>query len=325
MFNRVLITGGTGTLGRAFIRRCLSLDCERVVCFSRDEWKQAMLEDEFDDHHALRLFLGDVRDYPRLRQACAGVDLVVAAAALKRIDAAAYNPTETTMTNVHGVENTIRAAVDAGVPQVIVISSDKAVAPTTHYGATKALAETTAVQSNTWTFPQGTCVSAVRYGNVLGSRGSVVQTWQRQAAKGQALTITDRRMSRFIMTIEQAVDLVLWTADHMLGGEIVVPNLPSATVTDLAEAVVPGHPTIEVGLRSGAEKLAESLLCDDEPRRTVCIDDYFVVTPAQRDWSSEKWIGAALAPDATYRSDLNERWLDAAQLRQLLLSTEALA
>jgi UDP-N-acetylglucosamine 4,6-dehydratase len=329
MNGRVLVTGCSGTFGKAFIRRCLNDGAERVVGISRNEWQQALMEDEFKDHPALRLFIGDVRDYNRLRQAMHGVDVVVAAAALKRIGTAAYNPQEATRTNVHGIENTIRAAVAEKVSRVIVVSSDKAVAPTTFYGQTKAMAETTAIQSNVWSHPQGCRVSCVRYGNVLGSRGSVIQHWQRQVKRGEALHITDARMSRFVMTIEQAVDLVEWTAGHMLGGEIVVPELPSVTITELAEAIAPGHPTVEVGVRDGSEKLAESLLCDDEPKRTVRVETpdlaYFVVTPQWNEWSTDVWPGARLPAATIYRSDLNERWLTADQIRSMLAATEAVA
>lgn len=335
----ILITGGTGTLGHALVRACLNREFQhthgdadqpfdRVIVYSRDEVKQAQMTAQFGKHPAFRAFLGDVRDYARLEQACRGVDVVVAAAALKRVDATAYNPMELLRTNVIGVENTIRAAVAAGVTHVVVVSSDKCVAPTTPYGVSKAMAETIAVTSNAWSWPLGTKVSAVRYGNVLGSRGSVVEMWRQQAAANLPLAITDERMSRFVMTIEQAVACVRFAVRTMIGGEIVVPVLPSAMVKDIANAVSIGHAFEIIGLRPGGEKLAESLLCDHEPPRTRRIDvspteAYYIVAPAQSDWWGGTWPGEPVAADLRYASDSNDRWLRPIDLRELMATSEA--
>lgn len=281
------------------------------------------MTDLFGAFPAFRAFLGDVRDVDRLRQACQGVDVVVAAAALKRVDATAYNPSELIKTNVLGVENTIRAAVDAKVKKVIVVSSDKCVAPTTPYGVSKAMAETTAVYSNTWAYPQGTKVAAVRYGNVLASRGSVIYRWRDQVARGAAVTLTDPRMSRFIMTIEDAVAVVVYAINEIRGGEVVVPVLASATLGTLADAVAPGYPVEVVGLRPGGEKLAESLLADDEIPRTRRAGRYFIVTPASNLWHDESWYGEPVEADFVYRSDQNTDWLSVAEVRALLAVTEA--
>lgn len=325
----ILVTGGSGTLGRAFTRYALAQNVwRRVICYSRDEWKQSQMITEFGSDPAFRAFIGDVRDYDRLRQACQGVDVVIAAAALKRVDATADNPMELLKTNVNGIENTIRAAADVGVKKVVVISSDKAVAPANPYGVSKAMAETVAATSNAWTHPRGTKVCAVRYGNVLGSRGSVVELWRNQMLAGSPITITDARMTRFAMTIEQAVTTVMVAMYWMDGGEIFIPVLPAVDVTTLAAAVTGGLPYKEIGLRLGGEKLHESLLSDDEMPRTMLFmceaAHHYVVKPIRREWSGDPWpwLGTSIPVDRTYRSDL-VRKLSVEEVAQLLTETEA--
>lgn len=337
MSRSILITGATGTFGRAYLRHALMLKLAedptilqwgRVIAYSRDEVKQAQLLDEFPAAPALRTFLGDVRDLERLRVAMRGVNAVIHAAALKRVDAGAYSPSETILTNVIGTMNVVAAAIEAGVEEVVVISSDKAVAPTNLYGASKFCSEVYAVQANSYA-GKHTRVMAVRYGNVLGSRGSVVHVWRKQVAEGRALTITDPKMSRFIMTIEEAVQLVDYARVYGVGGEVFVPSLPSAYMTDLAEAVAgEKYPRAVTGLRPGGEKMAEWLLNDEEVHRTRIHGPHFVVVPSQHDWISAdraRWTSLHnVDPGFQYRSDVNEHWLSAAQLRGLLATTEAL-
>jgi UDP-N-acetylglucosamine 4,6-dehydratase len=320
---RVLVTGGTGTFGRAFIRRLLRDQlAEAVVSYSRDEQKVAALYAEFGHERPFKAFLGDIRDTTRLGLALRGVDTVVHAAALKRVDVGAYSPSELIATNINGTMNLINAAIHAGVSKVVVLSSDKAVAPINLYGATKYCAETYAVQANSYRRDDVPRIAAVRYGNILGSRGSVIGIWREQAAAQRRLTLTHPDMTRFIMTIEQAADLVLFAIDKMLGGEVFLPRLPSAYMVDLARAVVP-HADIEfTGLRPGGEKMAERLLNDEEVRRTVRSR---TATPCcRRTTSGRQWGGpgrrcrrasvtaATPAPSSTRRA-----------LRALIADTEA--
>lgn len=323
-----LVTGGSGTLGRAWIRVALAHPEGRVICYSRNEHMQAQLIDEFGHHPEFRAFLGDVRDYDRLKQACRGVETVIAAAALKRVESTAYNPTELTKTNVIGVENTIRAAAAGGVGKVVLISSDKAVCPANPYGVSKAMAETVAIMSNSWCHPAGLRVCAVRYGNVLGSRGSVIETWRKQMAKGEPFRLTDLRMTRFAMSIADAVACVRFAVRWMHGGEVFIPSLPSVHLEDVARAVNQDWPQEVVGLRSGGEKLHESLLSAEEATRTVAVDDgYYVVHPSYRDWSGEAWPakGTRVPEGFTYTSDRNMVWLNPEQTRLMIQETETLA
>lgn len=339
MSRSVLVTGITGTFGRAFLQHCVSTGGRwtRIVGYSRDEWKQSQITEEFGDKlPALRMFLGDVRDAERLGMAMRGIDDVIHAAALKRIDAGTYSPSEMIVTNVLGTMNVVNAAIKENASRVVVISSDKACAPTNLYGMTKGCAESYAVHSNTYGFPSGTYVAAVRYGNIIGSRGSVLHRWREQAAKGDPLTVTDDRMTRFVMTIEDAVELVEYGLTKMVGGEIFVPVLDTCTVVDLASASVdvdvPRPAVTFTGLRPGGEKLAESLLNDaDEPVRTRRLSGkYLVVTPGHHEWTArDKWGGVGCEADArNYRSDnpgpLGNKRLTVDQLRALLAATGAL-
>ena len=302
---RVAVTGITGTFGRAFARHVLAHGLvERLVGVSRDELKQADMAADHVDDAPLRLFLGDVRDEARMADAFYGCDAVVHAAALKRVDAVAYNPSEVIKTNVDGTQNVIRAALTAHVGRVLVISSDKAVAPVNLYGTSKLMAEHVAVHANSYAHPRGTRVAVLRYGNVLGSRGSVVYVWKRQAEASLPLTITDFRMARFMLTIETAVKLALDAVAQMHGGEVFVPVLPTARMVDVARAIGGDECEMrEVGLRPGGEKLAEALLSDEEPVRTLRVGQFYVVRPHVQSWGVPSWRGDALSPEFRYVSD----------------------
>lgn len=301
-----------------------------VVSYSRDEMKAADVVEEFRGDPPFKAFLGDVRDSTRLSMALKGVDVVVHAAALKRVDVGAYSPSELIATNILGTMNVVNAAIDAQVKRVVVISSDKACAPTNLYGATKMCAETYAVQANSYGYPQGTRICAVRYGNILGSRGSVIHIWRAQQKRGEPITVTDERMTRFVMTIEEACELIEFAIDHMQGGEVFIPALPSARMCDLARAVVgDGYPITFTGLRPGGEKLAESLLNDEEPSRTrMCSlsPDYFAIAPTHHEWvgSSHVWHGTTKTLEGPIRSDGEaQRFLSPADLAELMAGTEA--
>lgn len=317
---RLLITGGTGTLGSALARHYLAKGVERLVLLSRDEYKQAMLAAEFGDRLPVRFFLGDVRDQARLVEAFRGIDAVVHAAALKRVDAVAYDPGESIKTNVLGTINVIQAAVEAGVPRVLIVSSDKAVHATNFYGATKFLSEAYATAANAHTYPRGTCVASVRYGNVLGSRGSVIHVWRAQAAAGGPLTLTNVEMTRFVIRLRDAVALVEHALDAMQGGEVFVPVLRAMRLADLVRVMAADAGGLDVrltGLRPGGEKRHEQLLSEEEIGRTLLDGEHLVVTPAVRSWSNAPWPGVSVDPAWVYRSDRVER-LNDAELRQLL-------
>ena len=302
----IAITGGTGSLGRALVKDYLtgSVRASRCVVVSRDEVKQGDLEAEYPEagYPNLRLFLGDVRDKDRLVQAFWHCDTVIHAAALKRISSF-YSSGEILKTNVLGTVNVIQAAVEAGVKRVLLISSDKAVAPTNFYGVSKAAAEGYAVQANTYAAPRGTNVSVLRYGNVLGSRGSVLELWRRQWLAKQPLSITDPRMTRFLVSLPQAVGWVRAVADLMEGGEIFVPVLPAAYVTAVADAAFPKWPRECIGIRPGGEKLHEALLSDEERTRLGLVSEGMVVVlPSPAPWraSPSRFPPTTLSP---YTSD----------------------
>lgn len=314
----VLVTGATGSFGGAFVERLLS-DSDCVVrVFSRDELKQSELAARFGHDPRLRFFIGDVRDRSRLDRAMVDVDLVVHAAAMKQVPACEYNPFEAVQTNIIGSQNVIDAAIDARVDKVVALSTDKAVNPVNLYGATKLCEEKLIVQGNAYAAHGSTRFSCVRYGNVVGSRGSVVPLFRQQVADGR-LTITDERMTRFWITLPQAVDLVLFAVREMVGGEVFVPKIPSMLVTDLAEALAPGVGYDVVGIRPG-EKLHEGLLTSDEARRTVDAGDVYVVLPEHPWWTDDAgWHDAEpLDPGFVYTSDGNDWWLTVDELRSLL-------
>lgn len=302
----ILVTGATGSFGTAYITHLLQhTSVERVCGLSRCELKQSQLAERFNHDPRLRLFLGDVRDRTRLEQAFHGIDAVVHAAALKRVDAAAYDPQEAVKTNVIGTDNVIQAAIGAGVRRVVVLSSDKCVRATNHYGATKFLAEQLAVASNVYGFPRGTFVSAVRYGNVLGSRGSVLYLWREAVAQNRPIPLTHPDMSRFWMSIEQAVELVNAALARMQGGEVFIPKLPALTLREMASLLAgASYPVTLTGLRPGGEKLYEELLSPEEVTRTHDAGNVYIIAPSIAPWRKElPDYGPLVASDFEYRSD----------------------
>lgn len=314
----ILITGGTGSFGKAFLEAVLKEHSpRRVVIFSRDELKQYEMKQSFRSDPRVRFFLGDIRDLPRLTLALHGVDYVLHAAALKQVDTAEYNPTEYVKTNILGSENVISASMAAGVKKVLALSTDKASSPVNIYGATKLTADKLFISSNHYSAAFGTAFSVVRYGNVMGSRGSVIPMFRQLAAQGTPLPITDARMTRFWITLPQAVDFVVSCFEDMTGGELYVPRIPSMRVTDLAEAVAPGAPVVEVGIRPG-EKLHEEMISREDSRRTVRRDDRYLVLPTLAEWGFTNTAGDPVPEGFSYTSDSNDLWLGIPQLRILL-------
>jgi len=314
----ILITGGTGSFGKAFIAEMLAkYDPRRVVIFSRDELKQYEVRQKFEDDPRLRWFIGDIRDQHRLTRAMHGVDYVVHAAALKQVDTAEYNPFEYVQTNIIGSQNVVEAAIDAGVKKVVALSTDKASSPLNLYGATKLAADKLFQSANHYAAGYETRFSVVRYGNVMGSRGSVIPFFKKLAAEGKPLPVTDARMTRFWITLPQAVEFVIDSFDQMQGGELYVPRIPSMRIVDLVEAVAPGAETYEMGIRPG-EKLHEEMISLDDARRTLRIGDRYVVLPTIANWGFTPPKGESLPEEFAYRSDTNDLWLDAPAIRTVL-------
>ena len=321
----VLVTGGTGSFGRKFVEIMLNeYHPQKLIVFSRDELKQHEMRAAGLDHSSLRYFLGDVRDPQRLERAFAGVTMVVHAAALKQVPACEYNPFEAIQTNIMGGKNVIDAAINRGVKRLVALSTDKAVNPINLYGATKLCAEKMFVQANAYAGAQDTRFSCVRYGNVVGSRGSVIPIFLEQRKRGR-ITITDPRMTRFWITLEQGVRFVVRCLEQMHGGEIFVPKIPSMKLLDMAQAVGPDCQIDCIGIRPG-EKLHEVLLSEDEARNAVETDDMFVIQPAHSWWKKENWKSAApLIEEFRYASDNNTEWLTADDLFELVESASPAA
>lgn len=312
----VLVTGGTGSFGKKFIRKALELDVKKIIVFSRDELKQYEMKQEFQDDR-IRFFIGDVRDKDRLYRAFDGVDIVIHAAAMKHVDACEYNPFEAVKTNIHGAQNIIEAAIDRGVEKVIALSTDKACSPVNLYGATKLASDKLFVAANAYVGEKKTRFAVVRYGNVVGSRGSVVPFFKKIKHTGK-LPITDERMTRFWITLEQGVQFVLDNLERMYGGEIFVPKIPSMKVTDLAKAIAPECEIEIIGIRPG-EKLHEAMIMEDDARHTVEFDDYYVIQPELAWWSQGKLKGGrALTGGFAYTSDNNTEWLTVEDLSILI-------
>ena len=314
----LLITGGTGSFGRAFLRHILETrNPARVAVFSRDELKQYELKQTYGDDPRVRFFLGDIRDRDRLRIAMHGVDYVVHAAALKQVDTAEYNPMEFVKTNILGSENVMMASIDAGVKKVVALSTDKASSPVNLYGATKLTADKLFISGNHYSHSYGTTFCVVRYGNVMGSRGSVIPFFRELARQGQPLPITDFRMTRFWITLPQAVEFVLHSFATMQGGELYVPRIPSMRVSDLAKAIAPDAELLETGIRPG-EKLHEEMISVEDARRTVRQDDRYIVMPTLAEWGFIEPSGEPVAEGFSYSSDSNDLWLSDQDLRALL-------
>lgn len=326
MFNdkAILITGGTGSFGRKFIRTVLKDHApRRVVVFSRDELKQYEMQQEFNAP-CMRYFLGDVRDAERLKQATRGIDYIVHAAALKQVPAAEYNPTECIRTNVNGAENVINAAIENGVEKVIALSTDKAASPINLYGATKLLSDKLFVAANNITGGHKTRFAVVRYGNVVGSRGSVVPLFRKLIQEGVTeLPITDARMTRFWITLQQGVNFVTESFLRMHGGELFIPKIPSVRITDLAQAMAPQMAHKVIGIRPG-EKLHELMVPRDAAFQTIEFDDHYVITPAisfmqNADYSVNQLgqKGVSVAENFEYSSETNTDFLSVEQLIEL--------
>ncbi|MBB5870614.1 UDP-N-acetylglucosamine 4,6-dehydratase [Allocatelliglobosispora scoriae] len=315
----ILMTGGTGSFGKAFLRYALDeLDPTRVVIFSRDELKQYEVRQAFDNDPRLRWFIGDVRDRHRLTRAMHGVDYVVHAAALKQVDTAEYNPFEFVQTNIAGSQNVVEAAIDSGVKKVVALSTDKASSPINLYGATKLVADKLFVSANHYAAAYPTRFSVVRYGNVMGSRGSVVPFFRQLAEEGKPLPITHREMTRFWITLEAAVKFVVDSFDKMNGGELYVPRIPSMRIMDLVEAVAPGSETYEMGIRPG-EKLHEEMIAADDAHRTLRFADRYLVQPTIAEWGYTPPEGGEPVDEKfNYRSDNNDQWLSTQELRSML-------
>lgn len=329
----ILITGGTGSFGQRFTRRILKeYDPKKIIIYSRDEYKQYTMRAAFEAEFGralvqkkLRFFIGDVRDRDRLYRAFDGVDVVIHAAALKHVTVAEYNPIEAVRTNIDGAANIIDAAIDCGVPRVVALSTDKAVNPVNLYGATKLVSDKLFVSGNAYAGGKKTVFSVVRYGNVTGSRGSVVPFFARLIKDGATeLPITDMRMTRFWITLNQGVDLVFHALEHSRGGEIYVSKIPSYTVADLARAMAPNAELKEIGIREG-EKLHEAMITSEDSRLTYDYGGHYIIYPHAEWWSKEKRFtpgGTPVEEGFSYASNTNEQWLSVEQMREMLQSIE---
>lgn len=315
----VLITGGTGSLGQRLVRRLLTTNAKKIIIFSRDELKQSqMISAIADPDQRLRFFLGDVRDLPRLQRAFSSVHYVIHTAALKQIPALEYNPHEAIQTNIIGTQNVINAALDQKVERVILVSTDKAANPANLYGASKLCAERLIISSNAYSGKDGTKFGAVRYGNVLGSRGSIIKIVEEQRAKG-VVTLTHEDMTRFWITLDQAVDLVLLGLEKMHGGEIFIPKIPSMKVRDFLVALAPECKIEVIGIRPG-EKMHELMITPEESRHTKEYDTYYTILPEHKGWSGYEYYrdGQDLLEGFTYGSNTNTDWLTEERFKQLI-------
>jgi UDP-N-acetylglucosamine 4,6-dehydratase/5-epimerase len=319
----VLVTGGTGSFGKKFITTMLKeYHPSKLIVLSRDELKQYEMQVAGYDHPTLRYFIGDVRDCDRLRRAFDGVNIVVHAAALKQVPACEYNPMEAIKTNILGSSNVVEAALDAGVERVLALSTDKAVNPINLYGATKLAAEKLLIQSNAYAGGKKTRISCVRYGNVVGSRGSVVPVFLKQRSSG-TITVTDERMTRFWISLDQGIRFVIRCIELMQGGEVFVPKIPSMKVIDLAHAIAPKASINVIGIRPG-EKLHEVLISEDEARNTVELKDMYVVQPAETLWFGKSWEkeNGKLPDNFRYASESNSEWLSLEEIKRIIAPIE---
>ncbi|HLW81508.1 MAG TPA: UDP-N-acetylglucosamine 4,6-dehydratase (inverting) [Candidatus Acidoferrales bacterium] len=318
----VLITGGTGSFGRKLTSLLLAeYQPKKIIIFSRDEMKQFTMRAEGFDAGNIRYFIGDVRDKERLYRAFYEVDVVIHAAAIKQVPTSEYNPFETIKTNVIGAANVIDAAIDCGVERVIALSTDKAAHPINLYGASKLCADKLFVAGNAYAGARKTCMSVVRYGNVAGSRGSVIPYFWEQRKRGK-LTVTDKRMTRFLITLEQGARFVVHCVERMHGGEIFVPKIPSIRICDLAHTIAPECSVEIVGIRPG-EKLHEVMVPRDDARHTVELEDFFVVQPDFQWWDTKNWKSGEPCSDSfEYASNTNSEWLGYDAIRALIAGLE---
>ena len=321
----VLITGGTGSFGKKFLERILDkYNPHRIIIYSRDEYKQSVMKAEYSkkyDMSKVRFFIGDVRDKDRLYRAFEGVDYVIHAAAMKQVPTCEYNPFEAIKTNIHGAQNVIDAAIDRRVKKVVALSTDKAVNPINLYGGTKLVSDKLFIAANAYSKISGTVFSVVRYGNVAGSRGSIIPIFNNLIEKGETeLPITDTRMTRFWITLDQGVDLVFKALEESMGGETYISKIPSFNITDLAEAMLPGAKIREIGIREG-EKLHEVMVTKDDYRNTYEFDKHYVIYPNFEWWDSSrnnKNGGKPVEEGFEYNSGTNTEWLNVEQLREAL-------
>ena len=314
----ILITGGTGSLGKELISQLLaSTSARRIAVFSRDELKQLQLRTHFEDNPRLRWFIGDIRDVNRLKRALHGVDYVIHTAALKQVDTGEYNPMEFIKTNVLGSQNVIEASIDAGVKKIVALSTDKASSPINLYGATKLTADKLFIAANNYSKAYGTSFSVVRYGNVMGSRGSVIPFFQNLAREGEPLPLTDLRMTRFWISIKDAVEFVMESFELMEGGELYVPRIPSMKLIDLAYAIDQNSIIKKIGIRPG-EKLHEEMISADDSRRTLLMNDRFVVMPLVAEWGYTPPDGTLMEEGKAYRSDTNDLWMTKSDIQDFI-------
>ncbi len=320
----ILVTGGTGSFGKKFIKTILQRypDIRRVVVYSRDELKQFEMSQLYPEQQypQMRFFIGDVRDKERLYRAMEGIDIVVHAAALKQVPACEYNPFEAIKTNVIGAQNIIETSIDRGVNKVVALSTDKAAAPINLYGATKLCSDKLFVSANAFKGQHDIRFSVVRYGNVMGSRGSVIPFFMKKRQDG-VIPITDTRMTRFNITLEEGVRLVLFALENMWGGEIFVPKIPSYRITEVAEAIAPECKKVVIGIRPG-EKLHEEMITQTDALHSLQFDDYFVILPSVKLWDVQDYIrtfsGKPCPAGFAYNSGTNTQWLDVETLRELI-------
>lgn len=320
----LLLTGGTGSFGKAFVASVLAQhpEIDRLVIFSRDELKQFEMSQRFSpsDHPSLRYFIGDVRDQDRLRRAMEGIDIVVHAAALKQVPAAEYNPFECIKTNVLGAQNLIEACLDTGVSRVVALSTDKAAAPINLYGATKLCSDKLFTAANNIRGTRDLRFSVVRYGNVMGSRGSVIPYFLERRSSG-VLPITDPEMTRFNITLQEGVDMVLWSIEHAMGGEIFVPKIPSYRILDVAAAIAPECETPVIGIRPG-EKVHEEMITSSDSFNTIDLGHYYAILPSAGQISMDEYQairgGAPVPSGFAYNSGTNEEFLTVDELRRLI-------
>jgi len=320
----ILITGGTGTFGKAFSTEILSKypDVAKVIIYSRDEFKQFEMARlfQFADNPKMRYFVGDVRDRERLYRAFEGVDIVIHAAALKQIPSCEYNPFEAIKTNVNGAQNVIDAAIDRGVSRVVALSTDKACQPINLYGATKLCSDKLFITGNSYAGSKQTKFSVVRYGNVMGSRGSIVPFFKDLVKSGaKSLPITDERMTRFWLRLDQAIELVIYAMENMQGGELYVKKIPSIKILDLAKAIAPDLPTKIVGIRPG-EKIHEKMISSDDARNTLELDNHYIIQPDFHWWKARNnhLNGKPVPNDFDYHSGNNDKWLTVEEIRKLI-------